>query len=131
MKKELQEKLFKDFPKIFKYTKKKTKPIIPMAFGCECGDGWYPLINSLCKTLQWQVDNNKEPQPVAVQVKEKFGGLRFYIESGSDKIYDIISVYENISFIVCEECGMTTSTTKREKNHWMFTLCDACWIKRC
>lgn len=36
MRKELQEKLVKKFPKMFKYQTEKTRPITPMAFGCEC-----------------------------------------------------------------------------------------------
>ena len=63
MKKELQQKLFNDFPKIFKYNRGiKRDVMLPMAFGCECGDGWYNIINHMCKMLQSDVDKNLKTQ---------------------------------------------------------------------
>ena len=59
-----------------------------MAFGIECGDGWYTAIDTLCECLtslystwisvgedSFQLD---APIVVADQIKEKYGGLRFY-----------------------------------------------------
>lgn len=126
MKLELEEKLYKDFPKIFKYAKEKSDPIMPMAFGCSCGDGWYSIINHLCKMIQNDVNRNDRTQVVAVQVKEKFGGLRFYIDGGSEKTYDIIDFFESLSYIVCEKCG-TTGAETRNTGSWIFTRCEACW----
>jgi hypothetical protein len=60
--------------------------------------------------------------PVAVQVKEKFGGLRFYVERATDKQYDMISFVENLSYIVCEECG-TMNDVHLYDMGWMRTLC--------
>lgn len=44
-------------------------------------------------------------QPVAVQVKEKFGGLRFYTRSASAFAHGAISFAESISFSTCDVCG--------------------------
>lgn len=61
------------------------------------------------------------PQVVAVQVKEKFGGLRFYVNGGTDGIYDMISMAESMSVVTCEECG---SPGRRRRGGWIRTLCD-------
>ncbi len=60
------------------------------------------------------------PQVVAAQVKEKFGGLRFYVDGGDHYIYGAIQMAENMSFRVCEECG---APGKTEGPGWIRTLC--------
>lgn len=59
--------------------------------------------------------------PVAVQVKEKFGGLRFYINRGTDEHYNYINFAESMSYRTCEQCG---SPGKRYTDGWHQTLCD-------
>ena len=59
--------------------------------------------------------------PVAVQVKEKFGGLRFYVNHAIDKHYDYITFAESMSYRTCEECG---NPGKTYTNGWHKTLCD-------
>jgi hypothetical protein len=79
---ELEQQLIEKYPKIF--CQKDLPPTQSlMCFGFECGDGWYELIDSLCGYIQAMVDSNsykgsKWSQFEAVQVKEKFGRLRFY-----------------------------------------------------
>jgi hypothetical protein len=60
------------------------------------------------------------------QIKEKFGGLRFYIGTGDDKLWDIITEYEKMSYITCEECGKPGELRKDGGNYggWWQTLCD-------
>jgi hypothetical protein len=77
---------------------------------------------------QKQIDDAKEKLeleeakvPVAVQVKEKFGGLRFYVQGATDKHYNYISFAEGMSYRTCEECG---STGKTYTDGWHRTLCD-------
>ena len=59
--------------------------------------------------------------PVASQVKEKFGGLRFYVNAATDKHYNYISFAESMSYRTCEECG---APGKRYTDGWHTTLCD-------
>jgi len=59
--------------------------------------------------------------PVAVQVKEKFGGLRFYVQAATDKHYSYISFAESMSYRTCEECG---NPGKTYTDGWHMTLCD-------
>lgn len=84
MKSELQEQLIKKYPVIFRRLiqrrrmKKSPKVILPIYFGLEVGDGWYTLIDTLCYQLQ-HYEKTYGILTIAEQVKEKFGGLRFYI----------------------------------------------------
>lgn len=123
MKKELEEKLIKDFPKLFQNV---NAPITHslMAFGCEHADGWFDLLYSACKEIQKQCD--KEGIQVKFsQIKEKFGTLCLYIVSGTDKIFNIIDKYEELSKNVCEICGSTENVKLRGK-HWYKSLCEDC-----
>jgi len=43
--------------------------------------------------------------PVASQVKEKFGGLRFYVQAATDEHYNYITFAESMSYKTCETCG--------------------------
>ena len=60
-------------------------------------------------------------QVIATQVKEKFGGLRFYVNGATDKIYNYISFAETMSYKTCEVCG---SPGKTYTDGWHQTLCD-------
>lgn len=76
MKKELELKLVELYPEIFRDYGGDMRQTC-MAWGLACGDGWYSLLDALCQTLELITDG-KDAQVVADQVKEKFGGLRFY-----------------------------------------------------
>lgn len=69
----------------------------------------------------------KAELPVASQVKEKYGTLRFYVWGATEQHAAIIREAEAMSSIVCETCGMTTGT-KRYTDGWYQTLCPSCAI---
>ena len=124
---ELDKKLCKKYPKIFanRFGNMKTTA---MCWGFDCGDGWYSIINALCSNLQWNTDENnrddKYPQIVASQVKEKFGGLCFYVEGASERQYAVISFVESLSHDVCEQCGSMEKVGRTEG--WIYTRCAKC-----
>lgn len=60
------------------------------------------------------------PQVVAVQVKEKFGTLRFYYDGGDQYVRGIDSMAESMSARTCEVCG---NPGKVYHNGWVTTLC--------
>ena len=60
-------------------------------------------------------------QVVATQVKEKFGGLRFYYNGGDDHILGIVNMAESMSYRTCEECG---APAKSNNEGWIRTLCE-------
>lgn len=127
MKGELQEKLYKKYPKIFKQ-KDLSMQQTCMCWGIECGGGWYFIIDRLCDCIQKYIDNNehlKIPQVEATQVKEKYGGLRFYISGGDKDIFGMISLAEHMSEYICEHCGSIENVSKNTKG-WIRTLCNKC-----
>jgi hypothetical protein len=67
------------------------------------------------------VDEEAAKVPVAVQVKEKFGGLRFYVNGATDKHWSYINFAESMSYRTCEQCG---NPGKTYTDGWHMTLCD-------
>ena len=94
-----------------------------MAFGFEIGKGWMPLLIELLDKIQLLVNNNPEYADVEIlQVKEKYGSLRVYLNYYYKEIEDIISEYEEKSCYICEECGEKGEI--RNINNWYTALCD-------
>jgi len=92
-----------------------------LQFGCEVGNGWFDLIDKLCEDII-----KLDQTIVATQVKEKFGTLRFYVDSAPDDVYDLIDKAECVSGSICEQCG---EPGKRASNNmWLKTLCKKCTI---
>jgi len=60
--------------------------------------------------------------------KEKFGGLRFYINEGSDEIFNRITKAENDSYEICERCGEKGEI--RRDIGWYLTLCNKHYKER-
>jgi hypothetical protein len=59
--------------------------------------------------------------PTVVQVKEKMGTLRFYINAGTDEHYNYIRFAEAMSSVTCETCG---APGKIRGRGWYYTACD-------
>jgi hypothetical protein len=72
--------------------------------------------------LEDKLEKAKKAVPVAVQVKEKFGTLCFYVSRASDKEYEIIHFVEYMSGFVCEVCGAPGRLFTRG---WYSTKCEA------
>jgi hypothetical protein len=109
-----------------KYTIIKPDPSLKsnlMAWGFMCDEGWHPLIYELLDKIQAIVDREGYDFQVT-EIKEKFGGLRVYLDSETDEIFDLIREYEQKSFTICEVCGKHGKL--RNLNGWYKTLCDDC-----
>lgn len=122
----MKEELEKKFVERFKFFHPEKSPMESLiCFGFECNDGWANLIWDLCEKLEEQLSkegDDKEYPFEVVQVKEKFGGLRFYTNWGTDAVYDLIDEAEDKSFEVCEMCGKEGKL--RSNGMWMKTLCE-------
>lgn len=71
-----------------------------------CLPGWLNLIDELCRTLQIHLDSHPDvPQAKVLQVKEKFGGLRFYFSGGDTACREVVAAAEERSLSTCEVCG--------------------------
>ena len=95
-----------------------------MGCGSGIGEGWMELVVQLDQQVA-QLD----PDYVIDQVKEKFGGLRYYVtlSEGLDKdiresIYDIIHEAESKSYTICEVCGQPG--TESAATGWIATRCE-------
>jgi hypothetical protein len=107
--------LIEHFPTLYRGVTKPPKESL-MCFYFECGDGWFELIKELSEKL--------EPLGVeAIQVKEKWGGLRFYISGGTPDAWDLIEAAEAASETICEQCG---APGELRGKFWIQTLCDTC-----
>jgi hypothetical protein len=93
------------------------RPPIKNANFFDVDEGWYELIKDLIDDLI-KLGWNKQ----VCQVKEKFGGVRFYINEGSDEIFKRIGNAENDSYKICEKCGEQGQF--RNDIGWYLTLCD-------
>lgn len=95
----------------------------------ECRSGWNEIIDRLCQSI---CDAGLGGKVIAGQVKEKFGGLRFYYEGSSmltegefKSLWSMLESAERESLVTCEGCG------SRESVHanyigYMRTLCPEC-----
>ena len=125
MKTELDEALCRDFPNLYKSLRHRG-PEAPSSFGFSTGDGWEPVIRRLSEKLEKLIVEMPEDQREhcrASQVKEKFGGLRFYMSSSTDAMEKAIAEAEDECSVLCETCGGTGSS---RGGGWIRTLCDVC-----
>jgi hypothetical protein len=110
MKSENIDSLYQKYPNLF--TEK-----------CEisCGDGWFTIIDNLCAEINFYLKKNTEITYTPKQIKEKFGGLRFYYSGGDDEISGMVSMAEAWAGNTCETCG---APGKSRSGGWIKTLCD-------
>jgi len=78
MDKLFEGELVKAFPEIFREYGGDIRNTC-MGWGMSCEDGWFDLLYDMCYKVDSLIKNqSREIKVVAKQVKEKFGGLRFY-----------------------------------------------------
>jgi hypothetical protein len=89
------------------------------------GPGWQPLIEALHRDL-----SAVAPGYEIMQIKEKFGGLRYYIvlinnvtDAQRRAAYELVDTAERASQTICEECGTTEGVTNSAAYGWYRTLC--------
>lgn len=115
--------------------------------GFAIDDGWFNIVNQisqeLCHTYtqaktrydyaiekglpvtdveicKYELMVAERDHPKAVQVKEKFGGLRFYANNCTEDQYLVIAALEDMSLKTCEVCG---DRGKQRTGGWITTLC--------
>lgn len=84
--------------------------------------GWHSLVEQLVHDL---FELGWDGQ--VLQVKEKFGGLRFYIGQASPAIYDRIEEATDESYVTCERTGKPGKV--RNDLSWIRTLCEEEYLK--
>lgn len=141
MNKVLDKFLCERFPNLYK--DRHGSPIrTAMSWGFSCGDGWFQIlfdlseeVDAILKKLDADAGFSeatlatKEPRRPAteafavVQVKEKFGTLRYYVNGTTDEISAAVRRAENRSSVTCEDCG--DPGVLRGKG-WVHTSCVKC-----
>lgn len=102
--------------------------------------GWWIMLETMCDLIQSHIDwNNKRAaahpelmykpveQVVVAQIKEKFGGLRFYYDGGNDIISGMVTMAEAMASKTCETCG---KPGQQRSGGWIKTLCDEHEVER-
>lgn len=121
--------LHEKFPELFKHNPE-----------VSTGKGWQHIIFELCNNIQSYINrsndlremlithnpyNRKIPEYISQvtidQIKQKFGGLRFYYSGGDDRIDGMVSIAESWALTTCELCG---NLGKIRTGGWVLTLCD-------
>ncbi len=105
-------------PENEKILKDKFPNLYSQDFYFSCDDGWFELIKNLSQDI-----TNINQTITAFQVKEKFGALRFYTDGClNEKIQELISLAETISFKTCEICGSFGKTINYR--NYLKTYCE-------
>lgn len=122
MRKDLEDRLYNEFPQLYR-DRCRGSHETRMCDGCCVGDGWFQIIYDLSTKihnfcLKYNLTGNN--YICAFQVKEKFGGLRFYLgnyhgnnytdlvplnEEQNDELFKYIQDAENCSLETCDVCG--------------------------
>jgi hypothetical protein len=121
---DLDAKLCADFPLLYSVRYASTRHTLSHV-GFETGDGWFNIIYELSAKLENLIETlppEERNTYYAVQVKEKFGLLNFYMSRATEEMRSLIGEAEGKSVSTCEECGQPG---KLRGGRWLKTLCEA------
>jgi len=129
--KEWRDELAKKYPTLYKRYKGDPK-ITTMAWGFAVGDGWKGILEKLSSKIS-EID--KRGYVVVDQVKEKFGGLRYYFHVEGKNEDEGLALYNKVELLVadaereseetCEKCGQPGKLITGPFG-WIRVLCDEC-----
>ena len=94
-------------------------------FGVETHEGWKSIIDDIFSKLI-VLDPDKKTR--VVQIKEKFGTLRFYVIHSNKKIDELIRDNETKSSSICEICGEPGRLDTIDG--WHRTRCEKHWKEK-
>lgn len=75
-----------------------------------------------------------DPDYRVIQIKEKFGSMRFYFEWSEGctldaeqckALWNLIGDIEDRAGTICERCG--DPSERQTRNRWVTTICDGCY----
>lgn len=94
-------------------------------FGIECGEGWKGLYQPIIDYIDKYNEDHEEKIEIH-QIKEKFGGLCFYVNKKIDELRKMIEDAEAESYHTCEVCGKHINKPISE-NYWIYPMCKECF----
>ncbi len=116
---EKTERLFQEFPDLFSKEQ--------LIQGFECQDGWFNLLHTLsCRIREYRSQCPENEQFKVVQVKQKMGGLSFYMEGADDFIKKLVQEAEEESRSICELDGEPAAGLFVCAPYWFRYLCATC-----
>jgi len=134
MTEELQERLFKDFPKLFA---RKEEMKTPYMGTIHCDVGWEKELQTLCEKLRAWNTNNPDKEVVFTHIGKLDAQLRARVDvtnmdvdikKDMDGVREILNEVRISSSTVCEVCGKTGR--KRcvwdADQHFYFCWCEKC-----
>lgn len=89
--------------------------------GLHQGNWWAERCEEILKEKKYEEVPDKVYQVVATQVKEKFGGLRFYYGGGDETVRGMVHMAESLAAVTCEKCGSPGHIRGRG---WLYAACD-------
>lgn len=91
--------------------------------------GWRRAFGiQMCKEIKVALKKNHYLYKYRItDIKEKFGGLRWYDAGAPKEVYDIITKYEQISYRTCIMCGKPATYISRG---WISPYCSDCACDR-
>ena len=100
--------------------------------GFAISKGWWPIVESLCAQIQHYTDwkhkhGHHIPQAIVAQIKEKFGGLRFYYSGGDETVSGMVTMAEAWAARSCEVCG---APGHLREGGWLVTMCGEHYEER-
>lgn len=123
--------LITSFPKLYSNYHANYQPERQIPFEFQCDDGWFDLIWDLSVKLEAEIielEAKNEKAPSAVQVKEKYATLRFYMAQGkTSKMSAAIREAEDRSAKTCEICG---EPGELRNGDYLLTLCQQHYQER-
>ena len=89
-------------------------------------DGWRKAFGEqMCAEIKEALGPNVDDYRV-IQIKEKYGQLRWYGMNSNEKVFEIIDKYSQLSEHICVSCG--APATKISLG-WICPWCDECASK--
>jgi hypothetical protein len=97
-----------------------------------CGNGWKEIIRNTDEKLKYI-----DPEYKIAQIKEKFGGLRYYFDVSFESyddvrreiMDDVVRAAEHEASRTCELCGASKASDKveiRVHKYFYFGYCQSC-----
>lgn len=91
----------------------------------------YKLKNATTEEAKAKILAEYESQEVfqveAAQVKQKFGGLRIYLDNDDEYCKGVVGLAKALSYGICERCGSNHKV--KMTTGWIRPLCKSCYRK--
>ena len=133
MRAELDDLLCQRYPEMFR-DRHGDRTNTAMCWGFCCGDGWFGVIDELCADITAEVRAGTTPPVVVLQVKEKFGTLRFRVRGGSvfggnATVRQLIQRAQSRAASTCEQCGKPGESMGIDRWEILCPTCAAAWSR--